>query len=435
MDEREKITISMVKKGYENDMDNKQSETKQYSMVTILVLGIILFISVSMELLTINHFNTASPQEEPVTDAKINDVQPTPIIAQIYENTTVMQKAKQELFSEYYKEAEAVLQNMTLEEKVGQLFLVRFPDSGVIEEIKHDHPGGYILFGKDFAHETKSSILAKLKECQKASKIPLVLAVDEEGGTVIRVSAYTAFRHEKFLSPREVYEEGKLSAILKDSSEKSALLKSIGLNMNLAPVADISTNPSSFMYDRSYGQDAEETSIYVSQLINNMNQDGMISVMKHFPGYGDNADTHTGIAKDERPYETFQNADFLPFIRGIEAGAPCILVSHTIVMSMDKEKPASLSENVHNILRNELNFSGIIMTDDLAMDAVKPYVDNGEAAVQAILAGNDMIISSDFKANKKEILNAVKHGRISEAQIDKAVKRILAWKYSYQILE
>ena len=130
-----------------------------------------------MELLTINHFNTASPQEEPVTDAKINDVQPTPIIAQIYENTTVMQKAKQELFSEYYKEAEAVLQNMTLEEKVGQLFLVRFPDSGVIEEIKHDHPGGYILFGKDFAHETKSSILAKLKECQKASKIPLIFSV------------------------------------------------------------------------------------------------------------------------------------------------------------------------------------------------------------------------------------------------------------------
>lgn len=101
---------------------------------------------------------------------------------------------------------------------------------------------------------------------------------------------------------------------------------------------------------------------------------------------------------------------------------------------MDADKPASLSENVHDILRNELNFSGIIMTDDLAMDAVKEYVINGEAAVQAVLAGNDIIISSNFVEQKQEILDAVKQGIISEKQIDKAVKRILAWKYRYKII-
>ena len=102
---------------------------------------------------------------------------------------------------------------------------------------------------------------------------------------------------------------------------------------------------------------------------------------------------------------------------------------------MDAEKPASLSEKVHEILREELNFSGIIMTDDLAMDAVKSYVENGEAAVQAVLAGNDMIISSNFAEQKQEILNAIKNKKISEDIINKAVKRILAFKYAYNIIK
>ena len=147
--------------------------------------------------------------------------------------------------------------------------------------------------------------------------------------------------------------------------------------MNLTPVADVPTDTSSFIYKRSYGRGTEKTSIYVSELIKRMNEDNMISVMKHFPGYGDNVDTHTGIAIDERPYSTFENNDFLPFESWIEADGPAILVNHNIVNCMDSNLPASLSKNVHDILRNELEFTGIITTDDLAMDAVKSYVENG----------------------------------------------------------
>ena len=125
----------------------------------------------------------------------------------------------------------------------------------------------------------------------------------------------------------------------------------------------------------------------------------------------------------------------MPFESGIEAGGPCILVNHNIVKSMDETKPASLSEKVHEILREELNFSGIIMTDDLAMDAVKSYVENGEAAVQAVLAGNDMIISSNFSEQKQEIINAINNKKIDESIINEAVRRILAWKYAYKIIE
>ena len=340
-----------------------------------------------------------------------------------------------ELFAKYYEQAEQIMKDMTLEEKVGQMFLVRYPDNGVINQIKNEAPGGYILFGKDFDNETKESILKELTENQQASKIGLIFGVDEEGGTVVRVSSHKAFRSSKFQSPQDIWKQGQLPKILEDSKEKSKLLESIGLNMNLAPVVDVPTKTSSFMYKRSYGRGAEKTAIYASRLIQTMNEDNMISVMKHFPGYGDNVDTHTGIAIDERPYSTFETSDFLPFESGIKAEGPCILVSHNIVKSMDESYPASLSENVHKILREELKFSGVVITDDLAMDAVKTYAENGDVAVQAVLAGNDMLITSDFIEQKQEILKAIEENKISENIINKAVRRILSMKIDYGIID
>lgn len=378
--------------------------------------------SVSTNVLAEGKYNLVGLEEDKPDDAKAT--KPSNI-----ENSNLK---SDDLFAEFYDQADILLRSMTLEEKVGQMFLVRFPEDGVIEQIKNYNPGGYILFGENFKNETPSSILQKLQECQKASKVKLVFGVDEEGGKVVRVSKYEAFRSSKFLSPQQLWAQGQLPAVLKDSTEKSNLLKSIGLNMNLAPVVDVPTQSTSYIYDRSYGRGVEKTSVYAAELIRTMNNDGMISVMKHFPGYGDNVDTHTGIAIDERPYDTFKSSDFLPFMSGIEAGGPCILVNHNIVKSIDADRPASLSRNVHDILRNELNFSGIIITDDLYMDAIKEYVE--DAAVQAVLAGNDMIISSDFVEQREEVLNAIRQGKISEKQIDEAVKRILAWKCKYKII-
>lgn len=382
----------------------------------------------NLEMNTENNENVESNTEQ---NNEINEV-----IENVEQNNTSEETvANNELFSEYYDKAENLMANMTLSEKVGQMFLARYPSSGVVSEIKNENPGGYVLFGRDFDNKTKQDMINELQADQNASKIGLILGVDEEGGTVVRVSSHKAFRSSKFKSPQNIYKTSGFQGILDDSKEKSNLLKSIGLNMNLAPVVDVPTKSSSFIYARSYGRGAEKTAIYSKRIIETMNQDNMISVMKHFPGYGDNEDTHTGIAIDERSYSNFENSDFLPFKSGIEAGGPCILVSHNIVKCMDEEKPASLSENVHNILRNELNFSGIIMTDDLAMDAVKSYVENGEAAVQAVKAGNDMIISSNFKEQKEEVLNAVNNGEISVDTINTAVRRILALKYAYGIIQ
>lgn len=399
----------------------KHTSKKNYYKIILLPLIILVIVG----LIFFDHEIVEPEKEENSLITENNESNETIDTEEQYKN----------VFEDYYSQAEALIENMTIEEKVGQMFLVRFPESGEIEEIENYKPGGYILFGRDFKNETKESITNKLAQCQEASQIPLILGVDEEGGTVVRVSSYKAFRSSEFLSPQDLFNNGGLEAIIEDSKEKTALLKSLGLNMNLAPVADVSTNPSDFIYERSYGKSAEETATYVSELIKTMNNDGILSTMKHFPGYGNNVDTHTGIAIDERPYETFETSDFLPFKSGIEAGAPTILVSHNIVKSMDENNPASLSTKVHSILRYDLGFSGIIITDDLAMDAVKTYTENGEAAVQAVLAGNDMIISSDFKTQRQEVLDAISEGKIDEELINMAVRRILACKYAYGIIK
>lgn len=339
-----------------------------------------------------------------------------------------LNKYKGLLFEDYYEEALSTVKKMSLEEKVGQIFFVRY-DVNSIEEEKNYYPGGYILFAKDLENHTKESMKEEIADDQKMSKYPLLIAVDEEGGTVTRVSRFKEFRSEKFKSPQDIYNEGGYDLLKEVEKEKAELLLSLGINTNLAPVADVSTDENDFIYARSFGKDANETAEYIKNMVSYSKENGINACLKHFPGYGNNVDTHTGIAIDNRSYENFKENDFLPFMAGIEEGVPSILVSHNIVTSIDGEYPASLSSKVISELRNTLGFSGVIMTDDLAMDAVKSYVEDGNSATLALKAGNDMIITSDFITMYNEVLNAVKNGTIDEEILNEAVIRITAWKY------
>ena len=329
-----------------------------------------------------------------------------------------------------------LISSMTLEEKVGQLFFVRCPADSAVEDVSAYHLGGYILFGRDTKDRTANELIQTIQRYQDAAAIPLLMGVDEEGGTVVRVSSNPHLRSEKFASPQRLYALGGMDRVLTDTREKDVLLRALGFNVNLAPVADVSTDPGDFIYDRAFGQDAAATSDYVSAVTGRMRADGMGSVLKHFPGYGDNADTHTGIAVDDRPYEDFVNSDFLPFLAGMAAGGDtaAVLVSHNIVECMDPDLPASLSPAVHNLLRQDLGFDGVVMTDDLAMDAVGAYAGDGAVAVMALQAGNDMVVTTDYRSQIPKVLEAVENGSLEEAAIDAACRRVLRWKQALGLL-
>ena len=332
------------------------------------------------------------------------------------------------------QEVEDLLSSLTLEEQVGQLFFVRVPEADAVADVSTYHLGGYILFGRDTQDKTANDLIQTLCGYQDAADsdtgIPLLIGVDEEGGTVVRVSSNPHLRASKFSSPQRLYAAGGMDAILRETREKDQLLAALGFNVNLAPVADVSTDSGDFIYDRTLGQDASATADYVSSVVGQMTADNMGSVLKHFPGYGNNADTHTGIALDQRPYETFTQSDFLPFQAGAASGRgkTAVLVSHNIVACMDPDLPASLSPAVHEVLRQELAFTGVVMTDDLAMEAVSAYAEDGAVAVMALEAGNDLVITTDYRTQIPKVIEAVENGALNASVIENACRRVLTWK-------
>ena len=356
------------------------------------------------------------------TPTEVPDTKPDPAPDLISESSSLLERSQE------------LLNKMSIEEKVGQMFIVRCPKQDAAKKAAQYHIGGYILFSKDFKNSSIGQTKNRIYNYQKTVEIPLLIGVDEEGGNVNRISLHKQFRGEPFLSPQDLYKNGEFDLIVSDTIEKAVFLKSLGINLNLAPVCDVSTVATDYIYPRSFGKDAVLTSQYVENVVRTMKDQHIGSVLKHFPGYGNNLDTHTGIAYDNRDYETFLQSDFLPFISGINAGAGAVLVSHNIVRSMDESFPASLSPKVNRILRDNLGFDGVIMTDDLYMDAIRNYTGDSEAAVLAVLAGNDLICCTNFEEQIPAVINAVKEGIISEERLNESVLRILKWKLELGII-
>ena len=364
--------------------------------------------------------------------------------AQEEEIPPVPQPTPEELAAQ---QIEDLLGSLTLEEKVGQLFFVRCPGENALEDIATYHLGGYVLFTRDFQDSTgnwltEEQFTQTISGYQDAaladSGIPLLIGSDEEGGTVTRASRNPNLFENPFSSPQQVAAASSDhgSALAEDAWEKNTRLLALGINVNLAPVADVSTDPADFIYDRSMGQDAQATADSVADIVTAMKDCGIGSVLKHFPGYGNNTDTHTGIAVDTRPLETFQSSDFLPFSAGMKAGGgtTAVLVSHNIMTAVDETLPASLSPAVHQLLRQELDFDGVVMTDDLAMEAVAAYAEDGNVAVMALEAGNDLVITTDYRTQIPKVMEAVSSGTLPEETIDAACRRVLTWKQTLGLL-
>lgn len=329
------------------------------------------------------------------------------------------------IFSKFYTQAYNTLNTLSLDEKIGQLLLARYPD----KDINNYNVAGYVFFEKDFKDKTKEQVINMIDNLSKTAKIPLLTAVDEEGGKINRISTNPNLSASPFKGSKEIYDASGLDGIMEDIKNKSKLLSSLHLNVNLAPVVDMSTDTKSYIYDRTIGYGVDITSKYADTVIFSSKGSEVSYVLKHFPGYGDNTDTHNGESTDDTPYDEIINNNILPFKAGIEAGAEAVLVSHNKFTSIDAT-PATLSSAIHNLLRSNLGFTGVIITDDLDMGATKNISDR---YVNALLAGNNLLIVTDYDAAFKQIKSGIESGKVTEDYINKVVLRNLAWKY-YKLL-
>ena len=350
-----------------------------------------------------------------------------------------------------------LIKNMSLEEKLAQMMILTNEKDIIPDILNRYQPGGILLFAKDFTGNTAKQVQSRVDTLQSYMTYPLFVTVDEEGGQVSRISGMAVDRggrnetaqgqtlrqssdeeHDKlpeFQSARVLYGSGDLEAVQADTIVKSDFLLSMGINLNFGPVADVVKNRTAYMYDRSASSVAQETAEYVKIVVKSMGDSGIGSCLKHFPGYGNNVNTHTTYARDSRSLETYQSEDFLPFETGIASGADMVMVSHIIMEVVDRENPASLSPAVHELLRNELGFTGVVIADDLNMRAILNSMTLEKATEAALAAGNDMVFSADLMKSMKGAKQALTAGKITEQQVDKAVARILRLKMKLGLID
>lgn len=340
---------------------------------------------------------------------------------------------------------DSYISEMPLEDKVAGLFIVT-PEAltGVTTAIKAGEGtqtalneyavGGLIYFEKNIVDEEQ--IKEMLSGTVSMSRYPIFLAVDEEGGSVSRVAK----------SKVDVIQVGDMATIGESGDTAQAYeagltigryLKEIGFNLDFAPVADVAGEGSTVMGDRVFGSDARLVGDMVSNAVEGIEGTGVSSCLKHFPGIGyAEGDTHKGRVETTKTLDEMRSTDFIPFKAGIDAGADFVMVSHITVSAVDEDAvPSTLSKTIMtDVLRDELGFQGIIVTDALNMSAITEYYMTEEAAVKAIIAGADMLLMpEDFQTAYEAVLAAVQDGTISEERINESLERIYRVKCAEQL--
>ena len=375
-----------------------------------------------------------APQDEPSSSDTQDPAEETPSDAPISDEAD--------------KLARQTLSSMTQDEKIWQLFYVtpelltgvetatRAGDS-TKEALEKMPVGGIIYFAKNF--EDRAQTQQMLHNTKSYTKIPLFLGTDEEGGTVSRVGSNPAMGGIEVPSMQSLGEQADPAAVYQAGQDISESLRAVGLNMDFAPVADVASSSSAVIGSRSFGSDAQLCASMVSVLTGSLQAKGVVSCLKHFPGYGSAiTDDHYGTSILTKTLDDLEACDFLPFASGIEAGAPFVMVSHLSVPEVvGDETPSDLSSKiVTELLRNKLGFTGVIITDSHQMASITDHYTSGEAAVQALEAGVDMILMpQDLQAAFDGVKAALSGGTLTQDRIDESVLRILQVKAEYNILQ
>ena len=339
---------------------------------------------------------------------------------------------------------EAKLASMTLREKVGQLFMVR-PEqldfartsdgktltAEMTENLKQYPVGGIVLFRQNIENPDQMEKL--IGDYQNASSTPLLVSVDEEGGSVARLANHKAFDLPKYESALAVGSTGDPAQARAMGRTIGGYLKPYGFNLDFAPVADVNSNPANpVIGKRAFSSDPNTAAAMVSAAVEGFHDAGMLCTLKHFPGHGDTGeDSHLGTATTTKTWEEMQAVEMLPFRAGIAAGVDVVMAAHITTPNVTSDGlPASMSYTIlTEKLRGELGFTGVICTDALEMRAITDHYSASDAAVTALNAGADILLMpADLPAAFDGVVKAVEEGRVSEERLNESVRRILTLK-------
>ncbi|MBW4829331.1 MAG: beta-N-acetylhexosaminidase [Clostridiaceae bacterium] len=331
------------------------------------------------------------------------------------------------------------VKGMSLEEKIGQLFIIGFNgeeiDKDIEYMIKNYYVGGFILFQENIKNIDQTlNLINSLKKANENNNIPLFISTDEEGGKVTRVSNLFG----SVPGSREIGEMDNEEYSFKIGDTIGYRLKSIGFNLDFAPVLDIDSNSKNpVIKDRSYGRTKDIVSKHGIQVMKGIKSNNVIPTIKHFPGHGDTfIDSHLDLPAVNKDLEELRKMELIPFKEAIDMGADMVMVGHMLFPKIDSENPATFSkEIITNLLRKDLNYDKVIVTDDMTMGAITKNYNIEKVAIKSLKAGADIILICHSYEDQIKVIEsikeAVKSGEILEKEIDEKVYRIVKLKEEY----
>ncbi|WP_025785350.1 beta-N-acetylhexosaminidase [Sporosarcina sp. D27] len=392
-------------------------------IVSVLVIAAIVMLAFTLK----NNPGRKSTSNE--LTAKPTDGKPNPTVDHI----TVWKKVE--------KKEEKVLSNMTLDEKIGQLVIAGIDGTAINKAsqqlIEHYQIGGVIFYANNVGTPDQTvQFVNSLKIANQNNLLPLFTSIDQEGGRVARL-------------PKQVAKLPRSATIGKTNDPDYAFnigrilgkqLTQFGFNMNFAPVLDVNSNPNNpVIGDRSFSADPNVVSTLGIQTMKGIEEEHVIPVVKHFPGHGDTSvDSHLELPKVDKTIQQLEQLELIPFKKAIEADADVVMVAHILLPHLDNTYPASMSAPIiTGMLREQLSFNGIIMTDDMTMKAIAKHYDIAQAAVQSVKAGSDVILVAHDPEKVIAVIEALKEAvasnEITEKRIDESVMRIIELKEKYKL--
>ncbi|MGH4140798.1 beta-N-acetylhexosaminidase [Clostridium sp.] len=333
------------------------------------------------------------------------------------------------------------ISKMTIDEKIGQMLLVGIEGYDLNEDteslLQKSKVGGVILFTNNIQETSQLlKLLNSLKSENLKNKIPLFLSVDEEGGRVTRMPV----EFKKFPTNKAI---GKINDETLSYNIGGAIgneIGSLGFNMDFAPVLDVNSNPNNpVIGNRSFGANVSTVSTLGIQTMKGIQSQNIIPVVKHFPGHGDTSvDSHMGLPSVNNDLKRLKSFELKPFVEAIKNNADAVMIAHILLPNIDKENPSSMSKIIiADILRKQLKFKGVIITDDMTMGAITKNYNIGGATVKSVKAGADIVLVCHGYDNEIAVINALKDSvskvEISEKSIDESVYRILMLKQKYKL--